>query len=217
MNLPLRRIGSAALLAAALAASGAAAQTGSGSAPPASHSNHAAAADTGARKDHTDADVRFVQGMISHHQQALEMVSLVPDHTRSPGMQLLARRIQVSQQDEIASMRHWLEDRGIAVEAMDHAHMPGMKMPMMPGMATPEQMARLAQARDDAFDRLFLELMIRHHEGALTMVAELFNAPGAAQEPQLFGMATDVDADQRAEIARMQRMQAAAPSAEPRR
>jgi uncharacterized protein (DUF305 family) len=156
------------------------------------------------------SDVKFMQGMISHHAQALAMVALIPDHTTRPALQLIGERIRISQQDEIALMQRWLLDRHQDVPTVDAnhmAHMPGtmagMTMMMMPGMLTPEQMAQLAQAKGPAFDRLFLEGMIRHHEGALAMVKGLLATPGAAQAPEVFTFASDADADQRAEIKRM--------------
>jgi uncharacterized protein (DUF305 family) len=142
----------------------------------------------------TDADVQFMQGMIHHHAQALEMTALLKTRTNSEDMRKLAQRIELSQADEIKMMQKWLEARGQA----GHQH-----QMMMPGMLTPEQMERLAAARGPAFDRLFLEFMIQHHQGALTMVKDLFAAPGAAQESDVFAFASDVDADQRMEIARM--------------
>ncbi len=157
---------------------------------------------------HTEADVRFVQGMIGHHAQALEMTMLLRSRTMRDDMRLLARRIDDSQNDEIMFMRGWLAARGAAGDAAAeggaHAHHGGGAL--MPGMLTPDQMQALAAASGAAFDRLFLESMIKHHEGALTMVAELFATPGAAQEPELFAFASDVDADQRIEIRRMSAM-----------
>jgi uncharacterized protein (DUF305 family) len=149
-------------------------------------------------------DVQFMQGMIGHHAQALEMVALLPERTRRDDMRLLARRIEVSQADEIQMMQRWLEARGQAVPGPHAHHVPGA--PLMPGMLTPAEMARLSDARADAFDRLFLELMIKHHEGALTMVKDLYSRPGAGQESEIYAFASDVDADQRMEIDRMRGM-----------
>lgn len=152
---------------------------------------------------HTDADVRFMQGMIGHHQQAIEMTELLKSRTGSDAMRKLAERIEVSQRDEIRMMRDWLRDRG-AEQPGEHAHHdPAMRMP---GMLTPEEMSRLASAKGEAFDRLFLDAMIRHHEGALVMVRQLFAAPGAGQESEIYAFASDVEADQRMEIARMAAM-----------
>jgi uncharacterized protein (DUF305 family) len=119
-------------------------------------------------------------------------------------MRLLARRIEISQADEIEMMREWLAGRGEAVPGAHdhHAH----AATLMPGMLTPEEMGRLAAAAGVEFDRLFLEFMIKHHGGALVMVEELFAQPGAGQEPEIFAFASDVDADQRMEIERMAAM-----------
>ena len=151
----------------------------------------------------TSADVEFMQGMISHHAQAVEMTDLLKTRTERPEMRALAQRIDISQTDEIKMMQEWLVARGqFAPEQFAHHH-EGM---MMPGMLTPEQMQRLSATRGAEFDRLFLEGMIAHHEGALTMVAELMKQPGAAQESEIFGFVSDVEADQRAEIDRMSLM-----------
>jgi len=157
--------------------------------------------ETGAagRQGYTGEDVRFVQAMIPHHAQALTMADLVPDRTDNEAMHRLARRIEVSQKDEIAIMERWIERRGETM-AEGHHH-----SPLMPGMLTEEELARLGAATGDEFDRLFLELMIRHHEGALVMVADLFSA-GGGQEAEIFQFASHVDADQRAEVARMREM-----------
>ena len=178
------------------------------------------------RTGYTAADVRFVQGMIAHHGQALVMTALVPSRAASDAVKLLAERIDASQKTEIVTMQRWLRGRGERVpepgdmSAMHHAMghdmgaMPGMAgmsadtstTGLMPGMLTATQLSQLAAATGADFDRLFLEDMIRHHEGAIRMVAELFAAPGAGQEPQLFDMANGIEADQRAEIARMRAM-----------
>jgi uncharacterized protein (DUF305 family) len=159
--------------------------------------------DTG-RSRHTAADARFMQHMIGHHAQALEMTKLVPSRTSRDDMRLLAERIDVSQRDEIALMRQWLEQRGEGVPSTDAQHHTAIGHgPRMPGMLTAAELTQLARATGAEFDRLFLEYMIRHHEGALTMVKDLFGTPGAAQETETYRFATDVEADQRAEIARM--------------
>lgn len=177
---------------------------------------HATQPDT-TRPSFTEADVRFMQGMIAHHAQALVMAALVPSHTDREAMHLLAQRIEISQRDEIALMQHWLADRhqrvpepAVTRERHDSsAAMPGMDMPAgtdmrgMPGMLTAGQLSELASAKGAAFDRLFLRDMIGHHEGALVMVADLLATNGAAQAPEVFQFASDVDADQRAEILRM--------------
>ena len=148
----------------------------------------------------TPADVDFMQGMISHHAQAIEMTDLLATRTERAVMRKLAERIDISQADEITMMQQWLVARGqIAPEQHAHHH----EAVMMPGMLTPEQMARLAAAHGTEFDRLFLQGMIAHHQGALTMVDELMKIPGAAQESEMFGFVSDVEADQSAEIARM--------------
>lgn len=148
---------------------------------------------------YSEADVRFVQGMMAHHAQALEMTGLVPGRTSSEAMNRLARRIEVSQKDELALMERWLERRGETVTAGHHHGS------LMPGMLTDAELARLASATGDEFERLFLDLMVRHHEGALVMVADLFSS-GGGQEAEIFQLASHVDADQRAEIARMRGM-----------
>ena len=156
------------------------------------------------------ADVAFMQGMIAHHAQAIAMADLIPDRTTRREIQLLGQRITVSQKDEIKLMQHWLEAHHEQVPEMGkQEHHAGMAMPgdtLMPGMLTAEQMAKLSAAKGDEFDRLFLRGMIQHHGGALQMVARLFASQGAAQDPEVFRFASDVDADQRAEIARMQRL-----------
>jgi uncharacterized protein (DUF305 family) len=148
----------------------------------------------------TPADVTFMQGMIGHHAQAIEMTDLIAARTSRAEMKLLGQRIAVSQADEMNMMRTWLRARGQEVPAEHAHHMPGG---MMPGMLTPEQMAELAAATGEAFDRLFLRYMIQHHEGALTMVDGLFKTPGAGQEGDINAFAADVDSDQRMEIDRM--------------
>jgi uncharacterized protein (DUF305 family) len=151
----------------------------------------------------TSADVEFMQGMIGHHAQAIEMTDLLKTRTERPEMRKLAERIDISQADEIKMMQQWLMARGqIAPEQFAHHH----EHMMMPGMLTPEQMQQLADAHGAQFDTLFLQGMIAHHAGALTMVADLMKQPGAAQESEIFGFVSDVEADQQAEIARMQAM-----------
>lgn len=162
-----------------------------------------------------DADVRFIQMMIPHHQQALEMAALVPGRTERDDLRLMAERITVSQQDEIATMQRWLQAHAHADSADAHAGHGGGGHAHMPGMATPEEMAALAALRGPAFDRRFLELMIRHHEGALAMVGELFASAGGGQSSEIYQIASDVDADQRMEIDRM-RMLMDGPRTSPR-
>lgn len=157
------------------------------------------------------ADVEFMQGMIMHHQQAVDMVALLRSRVKSPALRSFGEKIAISQSDEIRFMKQWLESRGkpITME-MDHSHMNAADMKnmnmLMPGMLTPEQMATLAKARGAQFDHLFLTGMIQHHGGALTMVDDLFKTPGAAQDPVLFDFATDIDSTQSAEIKIMREM-----------
>lgn len=160
--------------------------------------HHGAVAADSARRGYTSADVRFMHHMLMHHEQALAMTALVPARSNRPEVRLLSERIEVSQRDEIALMRQWLRQRG---EQVPNA---GGHDTTMPGMLTADEMAQLTATTSPAFDRLFLHYMIRHHEGALTMLTELFASPGAGQEPEIYRFATDIDADQRAEIARMQ-------------
>ena len=162
------------------------------------------------------ADVNFMQGMIMHHSQAVEMTELLRTRTRNKDLQALGKRISISQTDEMKYMKQWLEDRGQPVSMehghMDHAGMKGMDhmkmdaMPLMPGMLTPQQMKALERATGPEFDHLFLTGMIQHHRGALVMVEDLFDTPGAGQDGVLFDFATDVDNTQRAEINIMKNM-----------
>jgi uncharacterized protein (DUF305 family) len=169
------------------------------------------------------ADVEFMQGMIMHHSQAVEMTELLRTRSKDKDVQALGKRISISQTDEMAYMKQWLMDRGEPISApgsmnmagmdmagMDHMdHMDHMNMgamPMMPGMLTPEQMKALAAATGPEFDHLFLTGMMQHHTGALTMVKDLFKSPGAGQDPQLFDFASDVDNTQQAEIDIMRHM-----------
>jgi uncharacterized protein (DUF305 family) len=151
---------------------------------------------------YTEADRRFMQDMIPHHHQALEMAALADDRTNTREIVDAAGRIDASQQDEIEFMQQWLRDRGEDVPDPT-AHSAMQTDHMMAGMATPEQMAELAAAEGSDFDRLFLELMIRHHEGAVSMVEELLDQPGAAYDPVLFEFTNDVTNDQTTEIERM--------------
>lgn len=149
----------------------------------------------------TPADVQFMKDMLSHHAQALEMTALLRTRTERDDMRRLAERIDISQSDEIGMMRDWLAAHGAEADA-GHAHHEHAGA-LMPGMLTPEQMQRLADARGALFDRLFLEGMIAHHRGALAMVASLFGTPGAGQESSVFEFASDVESDQQMEIVRM--------------
>ncbi len=168
----------------------------------------------GAPRKPSEADIKFMQGMIMHHGQAVEMTELLRTRSHDEEVQALGRRISISQTDEMRYMKQWLTDRGLPLSSghdhymmnmagMNHDHMAGMdmgSMPMMPGMLTQQQMDALAKASGPEFDRLFLTGMIQHHTGALTMVKDLFQSPGAGQDPQLFDFASDVDNTQQAEI-----------------
>jgi uncharacterized protein (DUF305 family) len=159
-------------------------------------------------------DVEFMQGMIMHHAQAVEMTALIESRTENKNLRLLGARISQSQSDEINFMKGWLETRGEPVSPpmpkMTHMDMPDHDMsshhPLMPGMLTPKQMDALRKAKGAEFDQLFLRGMIQHHQGALVMVKELFETAGAGQDAELFNFATDVDSGQRAEIKIMQTM-----------
>jgi uncharacterized protein (DUF305 family) len=171
-----------------------------------------------ARTSFTGDDVGFMQHMIVHHAQAVEMVGLLETHGANPTVKLLGRRIAMSQEAEMALMRDWLTERGQPLEmrdmhaghgGMDHSEhmghaMPASETPLMPGMLSPAQMERLAAARGPDFDRLFLTGMIQHHQGALDMVSDLLEHPDAAQDTLLSDFTTSVIADQSTEILRMQ-------------
>ncbi|HET9387145.1 MAG TPA: DUF305 domain-containing protein [Gemmatimonadales bacterium] len=154
----------------------------------------------------TQADVEFLQGMIGHHAQAIQMAEWAPSHGASASIRALSERIVVAQNDEIAFSQRWLREHNQYVPPADpRGHvMQGMDHPMlMPGMLTPEQMAQLDAARGVEFDRLFLEFMIQHHNGALAMVDKLLAVPGAAENGPVYRFATDVHVDQTTEINRM--------------
>ncbi|MEP6848416.1 MAG: DUF305 domain-containing protein [Acidobacteriota bacterium] len=161
-------------------------------------------------------DVEFMQGMIMHHAQAVEMTALIESHTQNKDVRLLGSRISHSQAEEIGFMKRWLRARGqptgMQMGGMD---MTGMDMSshhmLMPGMLTPKQMDALAKANDAEFDGLFLTGMIQHHGGALTMVKDLYDTPGAGQDAEIFTFTTDVDSGQRAEIKIMQNLLAEKP------
>jgi uncharacterized protein (DUF305 family) len=156
------------------------------------------------------ADVEFMQGMIMHHAQAVEMTGLIPSHTENKEIRTLGARIGRSQADEMKFMQRWLEGRGeavsLAMPGMPGMDMSGQPMHAMPGMLTAEQMEALRAAKGAAFDRLFLTGMIQHHNGALVMVKTLFDTQGAGEDADLFDFATDADNTQRAEIRIMQDM-----------
>ncbi len=179
----------------------------------------------------TDADVQFMTGMIGHHAQALVMSAMAPTNGASASVQRLAARIDNAQRDEIETMQRWLRDRDqpvpeIHIEgttlmihmaggdppagAMDHGQMDHGSMGHdhlgMPGMLTQAQLDELDAARGNEFDRLFLTYMIQHHGGAVVMVEDLFAVDGAGQDEASFKLASDVQVDQRTEIARMELM-----------
>lgn len=164
-----------------------------------------------ARYPYTEADIRFMTGMISHHAQAIVMARLAETHGARPAVVTLAGRVINAQRDEIALMQNWLRERRQPVPEPSPA---GMRMVMngvehdmlMPGMLTPEQMKQLDAARGTEFDQLFLKLMIQHHSGAVAMVKELFDTYGAGQDQMVFKFASDVNIDQTTEVARMEKM-----------
>lgn len=190
------------------------------------------ASTTGTLPPLAQADVEFMQGMIMHHAQAIEMTALIVSHTDNQELRLLGARISRSQSDEIKFMKRWLAARGEAVTmpsppattssgtsssaghsegagatpGMDMSNMSHRAMGLMPGMLSPEQMEALGKAKGAEFDRLFLTGMIQHHNGALIMVKDLFDTAGAGQDAELFNFTTDVDTGQRAEIRIMQGM-----------
>jgi uncharacterized protein (DUF305 family) len=150
-----------------------------------------------------------MSGMIEHHAQAVLMAGWAPTHGASPAMRALCERIVVGQRDEIALMRHWLGERHEPVPDSDASHMmmPGMThATLMPGMLTAEELVQLDHAQGREFDELFLHDMIRHHQGAITMVNQLFAARGGGEEEPVYRFAANVFADQTTEIERMQRM-----------
>jgi len=158
---------------------------------------------------HSPADTQFMQNMIMHHAQAVEMTALIDSHTENKELRTLGARISRSQSDEIKFMKRWLSARNESTSPPMH-HMAGMAMSshqmLMPGMLTDKQMTALRNARGHEFDELFLKGMIQHHNGALIMVKELFDTAGAGQDAELFNFTTEVDSGQRAEIKIMQTM-----------
>jgi uncharacterized protein (DUF305 family) len=153
---------------------------------------------------YSEADVKFMQGMISHHAQALEMTALVESRSSREVMELMSQRITLSQEDEIDMMQDWLGDRDLEVPTLETHHAVGFES--MPGMVTDEELTQLEQAEGFEFDRLFLELMINHHDGALNMVESLLDQRGSAQDPTLYAFTSDVTSDQSSEIERMNSM-----------
>jgi uncharacterized protein (DUF305 family) len=195
------------------------AQTGNSSAPvvvqpgaPGEPSKTLPASTRGSLPPLAQADVDFMQGMIMHHQQAVEMTALIASHTENKDVRALGAKISSSQSDEIRFMQRWLAARGQAttmpgaMPGMPDMDMSGKPMAPMPGMLTPEQMAALRQANGAEFNTLFLTGMIQHHNGALIMVKALFDEAGAGQDADIFNFATDADNTQRAEIKIMQNM-----------
>jgi len=162
------------------------------------------------------ADVSFMQGMIHHHAQALRMTALVAKRSAGTGLPLLAERMDISQESEIEQMKRWLRQRRQRVPAVgsSHHHVHGSTEALMPGMLREDELRRLERARGRAFDTLFLRFMIRHHQGALTMVRRLYDSGGGA-EPEADAFARHVEADQRVEIARMQELLAESRQARP--
>ena len=169
-------------------------------------------------KNFSQADVDFVVGMIGHHAQALVMSELAPENGASTSVQILASRIINAQKDEIATMQQWLADRDqpvpqihiegliLTIHGGDHNHMQHMDHTNMPGMLSQVQLNELGEAKGAEFDRLYLTYMIDHHSGAVVMVEDLFSKDGAGQGDAIFKLASDIQVDQRTEIARMQRM-----------
>lgn len=177
------------------------------------------ASTTGVLPPASPKNVEFMQGMIMHHAQAVQMTALIDSRTENKELRLLGARISHSQAEEIKFMENWLKARGqpisMPMPMQSMAGMPAMDMPgtdmskhemLMPGMLTAKQMEALGNAKGKDFERLFLEGMIQHHGGALTMVKDLFDTAGAGQDAVLFNFATDIDSGQRAEIRIMQGM-----------
>lgn len=167
------------------------------------------------RDSFTEADVKFMTGMIAHHAQALIMSRMAPENGASPRIQTLCSRIINAQKDEIQTMQQWLRDRDQPVPQIEFD---GLRLDItldgeqytsfrkMRGVLSQKKMKEIANARGSEFDRLFLTHMIEHHKGAVYMVENLFNTDGAAQDRWAFKIASDIQVDQRTEIARMQRM-----------
>jgi len=205
----LLAVGVAGIVAAACgASSGATSATPAGETPAPSMAERAARADS-VHQSFTQADVAFMSGMIHHHAQALLMAEMAATHDASPSLRIMADRIHLGQSDEIALMSRWLRSNGQPVpdSASVAMHVRGGGHEMhMPGMLSAEQLAELDAARGPEFDRLFLTYMIGHHQGAITMVEELFGSQGGAQGDAVFKLASDIAADQESEITRMKTM-----------
>lgn len=170
------------------------------------------------RMSFTQADIDFMTGMIGHHAQALIMSRLAPENGAAPSVQTLAARIINAQKDEIATMQKWLRDRD---QSVPEVHIDGLNLMIhgmeghnghhgghtdMPGMLTQAQLEELNEAKDTEFDRLFLRYMIQHHNGAVIMVQDLFDTDGAALDDEAFKIASEINVDQKTEIARMELM-----------
>lgn len=203
-----RRFIGAGLCAAVLGVSGAGAEAGQ----QAVRTSDAPARPDLVRQPYSRADVEFMAGMIPHHAQAVVMAGWAASHGARPEIRILCERIVVGQRDEIEWMRNWLRDRGEPVPPADATHH-RMKMPdgsehdmLMPGMLTPEEMAALDKAHGAEWDRLFLVGMIKHHEGAIKMVEDLFASYGALQDDDVYKFASEIYADQSIEIERMQKL-----------
>ena len=205
----LRRLIAAGVFIAAAATATVAVQAGV--APQSSSQPEPKARPDLVRQPYSDGDVKFMSGMIPHHAQAVLIAGWAESHGARPELRVLCERMVVGQRDEITFMRNWLRDRGETVPDANATHhrmkMNGSEHDMlMPGMLTPEQLAELDKARGAEWDRLFLTFMIGHHEGALTMVDELFNSFGALQDDDVYKLASDIHADQTIEIERMRKM-----------
>jgi uncharacterized protein (DUF305 family) len=163
------------------------------------------------RQPYSEADIEFMSGMIPHHAQAVLIAGWAGSHGARPDIRTLCERQVIAQRDEIAFMRTWLRDRGQPVPDANATHhrmkMNGVEHDMlMPGMLSAEQLAQLDKARGTEWDRLFLTFMIRHHEGALKMVDDLFKSYGAMQDDDVYKLASDIHADQEIEIERMHKL-----------
>jgi uncharacterized protein (DUF305 family) len=194
-----------------LAAAGSTLEASSQTGPQPPATSQPAARPELVRQPYSQADVDFMSGMIPHHAQAVLIAGWAASHGARPEVRVLCERMVVGQRDEIEFMRNWLRDRGQPVPDANATHhrmkMNGVEHDMlMPGMLTPEQLAQLDKARSAEWDRLFLTFMIRHHEGALEMVDDLFESYGALQDEDIYKFASDMYADQTIEIERMQKM-----------
>jgi uncharacterized protein (DUF305 family) len=207
MTISNRRRTAAWMFVLAMSAAPAAAQDGAKQAPPA----EPVARPDLVRQPYSQADIDFMSGMIPHHAQAVLIAGWAQSHGARPDLRIMCERMVIAQRDEIEMMRTWLRDRGQPVPAANATHhrmkMNGVEHDMlMPGMLSPAELAALDKARGPEWDRLFIQAMIKHHEGALKMVDDLFNAHGALQDDDLFKFASDMYADQTTEIEFMQKM-----------